>query len=168
MHVHIKRWDMIAHACGMHYSILTVRTHVQPRIRSTVSCGNTSLPIELSEGSGHGRAGIQRKNTGVQGYQTLESQKGNASRHQANRETSAWLTDFRSRSPAAEACSRWIQASWVRRTRGRCRGSRQRAGRHGWRGGPGRPDLLTAVSVYNARANTTVKNKKKIYFLKMN
>jgi len=42
----------------MHYSILTVRTHVQPRIRSTVSCGNTSLPIELSDGPGHGRAGI--------------------------------------------------------------------------------------------------------------
>jgi len=70
----------------MHYSILTVRTHVQPRIRSTVSCGNTSLPIELSEGPGHGRAAIQCKNTGVQGYQTLKSQKGNASRHQANRE----------------------------------------------------------------------------------
>jgi len=59
----------------MHYSILTVRTHVPPRIRSTVSCGNTSLPIELSEGSGHGRAGIQRKNTGVQGYQTLNHRK---------------------------------------------------------------------------------------------
>ena len=69
--------------------------------------------------------------------------------------------------PAAEACSRWIQASRVRRTRGRCRGSRQRAGRHGWCGGPGRPDLLTSISVYNARANTTVRNKKKICFLKM-